>query len=461
MAQKRLEDEYIRLTAPDRQINKYHVSVPAKEKSDFFINNGQSKWGYLFVRVSRHTWARKWCFIHSGFFGSCIIDRHTNPTKQHPNTNAISIESRIRIANTDYEVYADTTETIDRRFCFEITSPSQQQSYILQAETEENMQDWIRIFNKNKNIEPTSRTPSIIIKSKSNPTTALSSSTTATAMTEIVSKSVASSPKIKHTDSSSSFSNISTVSINNNTQADNSLTLSRNITSEGPSIVMVSTTPDTEASLDNSSSLTPLLVWEAARSNNGDSTPNKLPSASWGIPLALVPNMVNLTEDATNILSSSSDVTTTSKSQQQPILPQVIWPAKLASIDIPNMDILGYTEKMNSQNRELRRLFGGVKSEEVVLDAFICCLRKNPSVSDMKEEISNTNPFKTTSAELYGTELNENEVFQQWSQTGIKPPSSFGHAYTGRGFITQDTFWFYSCVLLTCINTVSMSCENK
>lgn len=44
-----------------------------------------------------------------------------------------------------------------------------------------------------------------------------------------------------------------------------------------------------------------------------------------------------------------------------------------------------------------------------------------------------------------GNEAKENE---------IKPPSKFGFAYTGRGFITQDTFWFYSCVLMSCINSV-------
>lgn len=49
-------------------------------------------------------------------------------------------------------------------------------------------------------------------------------------------------------------------------------------------------------------------------------------------------------------------------------LPRVIWPAQPASVQISNVDIDGYPEKMNSQNRELRRLFGGVRAEEVVLD---------------------------------------------------------------------------------------------
>lgn len=49
-------------------------------------------------------------------------------------------------------------------------------------------------------------------------------------------------------------------------------------------------------------------------------------------------------------------------------LPRVVWPAEPASVHIPNVDIDGYPEKMNSQNRELRRLFGGVNADEVVLD---------------------------------------------------------------------------------------------
>lgn len=35
------------------------------------------------------------------------------------------------------------------------------------------------------------------------------------------------------------------------------------------------------------------------------------------------------------------------------------------------------------------------------------------------------------------------------------PLSSFGHSYTGRAFLTQETFWFYSCMMMTCVNTVS------
>jgi hypothetical protein len=202
----------------------------------------------------------------------------------------------------------------------------------------------------------------------------------------------------------------------------------------------VSTTPDTEASLENSSSLTPLLVWEAAC---GSSSNKNLPSASWGIPWSLVPTMINLTQDTNNASNGSATS----------VFPQVIWPAKPAAVDIPKIDINGYTDKMNAHNRELRRLFGGVKPEEVVLDVFGCCLRSKPNdnIKTVKDIEFSKSSLISASADLY-----ESELVNQLSQNGLTPPSDFGYSYTGHGFVTQDTFWFYSSVLMSCINTVAI-----
>lgn len=327
-----------------------------------------SKWGYLFVRVSRHSWSRKWFFIHDGYFGVCQV----NSSGKHK--SSISIEAKICLA--DCQVHAATDA--DRRFCFEVIQPKQQASFILQAETEEIKQDWLRVFDKSKQQEgekvPTSpmsltKSPSLI-RSKSTATTAISSPT-ATTNSDIL-HSNTSTPKIKHTDSTSSFSNLSIISNNNQAYPpinDSSLILSRNYSEEGPSIVMVSTTPDTEATLANSSSLTPLLVWEAARGTSSTSATSintastkQLPAGSWGIPWSLVPTMMNLTQDFHGLDPNAT------KASASVALPRIIWPAKPATVHIPEADIDGYPEKMNSQNRELRRLFGGVKAEEVVLD---------------------------------------------------------------------------------------------
>ncbi|KAK4520326.1 uncharacterized protein ATC70_008459 [Mucor velutinosus] len=452
IARRKLEEEFIRLTAPERDIGKY-VTPLQTEKSDGSMMN--SKWGYLFVRVSRHSWSRKWLFIHDGYLGVCQV----NSSGKH--RSSISIEAKIRLADCQVHAVADA----DRRFCFEVVQPKQQASFVLQAETEEMKQDWLRVFDKNKQFAEGEKAPSspmsltkspTLIRSKSTATTALSSPT-ATTNSDIL-HSNTSSPKIKRTDSSSTFSSMSIISNNHQKYPlinDSSLILSKNCSEEGPSIVMVSTTPDTKASLANSSSLTPLLVWEASRGLGSAPTSSvdiaasakQLPAGSWGIPWSLVPAMMNSTQDFSVLDPNASKAPILAAS-----LPQVIWPAKPASVHIPSVGIDGYPDRMNSQNRELRRLFGGVKPEEIVLDVFVCCLRKQPAVTQYDTDIETAkSTTRSSSADTY-----EKELEHHLTQTGLKPPSDFGYAYTGRGFITQTTFWFYSCVLMTCINSVAV-----
>ncbi|RCI05514.1 SNF1-interacting protein [Rhizopus stolonifer] len=358
LARKRLEDEFIQLTIPDRDIEKY-VPMTTEKKGDRLT---YSTWGYLFIKTSRHSWTRKWFYVHGGYFGSCQADKKT-------------IISEIRVRLTDCKVQASVD--LDRRFCFEVKATNQP-SFILQAETEESMQRWIQVFHQNK-------------------------------------QSIEQTPSVQQ-------HHVQDVTL-----------------LQDASMAMVSTTPDIKATLANSSSLTPLLVWEAAR--GGSCSIQQLPSGSWGIPWSLVPTMVNLTED--NIV------------EKQVNLPQVVWPAKTASVEVPHVDMNGYTDKMNGLNRELRHLFSGVGTDEVVLDVFVCCLRKKPKtlrrdhIKDIQQSKSTLN---SPSADLY-----ENELVHQLVQLdNLSPLSSYGYAYTGRGFITQDTFWFYSCILMTCINSVAI-----
>ncbi|KAF1803955.1 hypothetical protein FB192DRAFT_1277897 [Mucor lusitanicus] len=417
IARRKLEDEFIKLTAPERDIGKY-VTPLQTEKSDGSMMN--SKWGYLFVRVSRHSWTRKWFFIHDGYFGVCQV----NSSGKHK--SSISLEAKIRLAECQVHAAADA----DRRFCFEVVQPKQQASFVLQAETEEIKQDWLRVFDKNKQlVEGEKAAPSSPMSLTKSPALIRSKSTATTALSNNKQKY----PLIN----------------------DSSLTLSKNCSEEGASIVMVSTTPDTEASLANSSSLTPLLVWEASRGAGSSAAAStttsidtatsakQLPAGSWGIPWSLVPAMMNLTQDF-----SVLDPNATKTLAPAAPLPRIVWPAKPASVPIPNVDIDGYPDKMNSQNRELRRLFGGVRAEEVVLDVFVCCLRKQPAVTQYDTDME-------PSADIY-----EKELEHHLTKTGLKPPSDFGYAYSGRGFITQTTFWFYSCVLMTCINSVAVKLKD-
>ncbi|KAI8890658.1 hypothetical protein K501DRAFT_236218 [Backusella circina FSU 941] len=448
IARKRLEDEYINLTAPDHSLTKY-VPPPPVDKNKIDFSN--SKWGYLFVRVSRHNWVRRWVYLHGGYIGKCHID-----TKHKP---SITRESRLRLEDCEISASPDT----DRRFCFEITQAKQQIATVLQAETEVEMQAWISSFNTNKELAmkeksyQSSKSSSgsgkglaalkrfpTIIKSKSNATTSQVSADT------IINSPTKSSPG--NDSSSSIYSSTSNTSMNGSYShliSSASINLSDD---QSPSIVMVSTTPDAEASLSNSSSLTPLLVWEASKIEaNTDSKTNisQLPSSSWGIPLALVPAMSMVPGDEISSYNSASTTKSTLANGAR-----VIWPASPTSIDIPIVEgISGYTEKMGKENQELRCLFGGVDSNEVVLDAFVCCLRQKPQSPtltakdiELSKSVSNT-PI---------VDLYENELVHELTQKGLESPSQYGYAYTGRGFITQESFWFYSCVLMTCINSVAV-----
>lgn len=130
----------------------------------------------------------------------------------------------------------------------------------------------------------------------------------------------------------------------------------------------------------------------------------------------------------------------------------------------------GYTTVLETRNSELRNLFGGVSPSEVVVEgiylkksgfnslcllvtkkreiAFIGSLKKKPTTQEDEKVPSPTTP--TTSADA-----SEQELRAQLAGPAAPPTSEFGYAYTGRVFVTQDTFWFYSCVLMTCVNTVS------
>lgn len=364
IARKRLEDEYIQRIAPDHELVKYTVPTSPTHSQATFIN---SKWGYLFVRVSRHTWYRKWFFLYSGYFGACQVDKQKN---------AVVCESRISVENGSIQPITDS----DRRFCFEVSS--QETSFTLQAETENDLQDWIRVFQANKT--PTRSRPVSVVMDDTN-----------------------------------------------------SL-LTRNLSDEGPSYVAISTTPETGITLSSSSSLTPLLVWEGIRNSSGSRT---LPAGSWGIPWSFVPTMINFTQDA-NIVPPD----TTTKGSAE--FPRVVWPAKTIMAEVPTVDWEGY--ELATDNKELRALFGGVKPEEIVLDAFVCCLRK-PGVDStgIKEIETSQSTLNSPCADMY-----EKEFVHQLKQTDTTPPSNYGYAYTGRCYITQDTFWFYSCVMTTCTHSV-------
>ncbi|KAG1312791.1 hypothetical protein G6F64_002745 [Rhizopus arrhizus] len=84
--------------------------------------------------------------------------------------------------------------------------------------------------------------------------------------------------------------------------------------------------------------------------------------------------------------------------------------------------------------------------------SFIGLLKKKPSKKvDSLPEL----PLSPTTAN-HSTDQLEQELSSQLPINIKEPSSTFGYSYTGKGYITQDTFWFYSCIVLNCVNTVAV-----
>jgi hypothetical protein len=166
-----------------------------------------------------------------------------------------------------------------------------------------------------------------------------------------------------------------------------------------PSIVMLSSSPESDkTSLAQSTSLTPLLVWEASRAslnsestttttasppmspaqpaqsfasamNANPATPMAPTSSSWGIPWALVPSMFQTGGE-------EAEIPPTPNSPHLPSFTdsdghQVVWPTRIDDANVPKVDLVGYPVGLDTRNKELRHLFGGVGANEVVLSGMV------------------------------------------------------------------------------------------
>jgi hypothetical protein len=282
-------------------------------------------------------------------------------------------------------------------------------SFVLQAETEDEMREWMGAFEKSKrlmlqNEQLDLKTPTVsVVENNESSSSAADNSPPRTS--SLTSKS-------KPT---TMLDELPVVTASNTTLTD---TLEDKSASR-PSIVMLSTSPENDQqSLTHSTSLTPLLVWEASRASLGTaSSTNSMPSSpatqsfsaaalsldvalnqshhdnddtsatsntgtapagtinspsntnsSWGIPWALVPSMFQ----SGNNDDIASELPSTSGSPNLPAVTdadghQIIWPTRLDDSNVSRVDLAGYPASLDARNRELRHLFGGVGSHEVVL----------------------------------------------------------------------------------------------
>ncbi|KAI9301593.1 hypothetical protein BJ944DRAFT_252193 [Cunninghamella echinulata] len=546
---KELENEFLNQSQPPRDLEKYiapaFTTVPQSPMANRFsldisetatpdqLNKPYHKWGYLFTKNARGYWTRRWFFLYNGYFGSCLVNA------SHKLKGAISLDERVSVLLSEIKPVSD----IDRRYCFEVVCV-QQAPIIVQAETEDEMKEWISAFDKAKRLAiqnehvPNHTTNNgehqKTIEPKNEPSTVYNNiNTSVTNSSPFLSTANSSQISYSHVDASKSF--VTLTGNNNHVATSNNQPLTSSPTQENqPSIVLLSTSADNDrVSLANSTSLTPLLVWEAARassnqlsspsssqmtstptitiqnSDNGSvekisttnqdndnnnnnnnnnsgekekndnnqlsrrplnltiatksstaasSTTTHTSSTSWGIPWTLVPSMFQSS-------GSSNEPPPTPSTTSTPLLGeldghQVIWPSHHDECQVQKVELNDYTSELELRNKELRQLFGGVAPHEIVLDAFICSLKKIPNknsndTSILKDDdnidwptspIGNGGPLEQIEQELQ-TQLNQS----------VKPPTSqFGYSYTGRAFITQEAFWFYSCVVMSCVNTVAV-----
>ncbi|CEP12823.1 hypothetical protein [Parasitella parasitica] len=500
-----LEKKFLGLVHPARDLEKYSANqtVSNRHSLDYSsvlngANQPSHKWGYLFARGARNYWARRWFFVYDGCFGSCNV----NASGRLKGT--ITMGERVSVLLCDIKPWNDG----DRRYCFEVKC-AHQPPFVLQAETEEEMREWMGVFEKSKRLML--QTEQLLDYKSGAPTTTNTSSSAADVEASTLdiappkSNSTALVAKAKPTTMLDELPAVSTSSPLINSTAESPTTEQQQ---QKPSIVMLSSSAETDQpSLAQSTSLTPLLVWEASRAslNASTSSTTSAPaspatqsfsaaalsldaalvdsdennhstngasllingeangtSSSWGIPWALVPSMFQggSTDDI------ASELPPTPGSPNIPAVTdadghQIIWPTRVDDSNVPKVELSGYPSNLDTRNRELRHLFGGVSPSEVVLTTFIGLLKKKP-LTDQNGQKDLETPTSPTITNNTVVDSSEQEFNSQLPSAIKEPSSSYGYSYTGRGFITQETFWFYSCVLMNCVNTVAIRlCDIK
>ncbi|PKY49153.1 ArfGap-domain-containing protein [Rhizophagus irregularis] len=96
------------------------------------VNSSIAKSGYLFIKGNQRvmqTWTRRYFFILDGQLN--YIDRGGRISKDDDEMESITLRL----------CHIKPVNSTDRRFCFEVISPNR--TYVLQAENQEEMRDWI------------------------------------------------------------------------------------------------------------------------------------------------------------------------------------------------------------------------------------------------------------------------------------------------------------------------------
>ncbi|KAI8380980.1 uncharacterized protein BYT42DRAFT_643857 [Radiomyces spectabilis] len=454
---QRLQEEYLQKKRPRMTIASRRRHSAALFRTNFFGESPpKSHSGYLFLRVSNNLWMRKWCFLHNGYFGmlSTVSDTQCK--------NTIVIDMRLPLSHCSIQ----SPNNSQRRLCFEIqTGP--RSSICLQAETEEELQEWLACFLGNQqqrsksddtlfrdnsfssqksvshatsdqNDPPCPRSPRLV-SSKSKSTTVVSTPTDIPVTLSTSFRSNLSGLSILST--MSGPSSPETMSLN---QAHSDTASVRTIKTRKPS----SRHP---TSLANAPSMTPALLEAAVQVNLDDATfgisktgslssrQDKGISVPWVLPWAIIPNRGHSRRsDSLTLRLRSSSESKTSPSERQPI-----WPTNPPTVSLPPINIEGYASDLESKNREARYYFPEMVPKELVLDVLVACVRRKPTNRTMKAITEHVSADKLDHA-----------VLTQQDIALIRDALPAGYAYSGQLFLTADALYFYSCVVMHSVHSV-------
>ncbi|RKF62225.1 putative PH domain-containing protein C19A8.02 [Erysiphe neolycopersici] len=149
-ARREISEIAVETSKPSREIEDYNISTVAflGSKPSFKSDKKsleKDKWmaekqGWLFLRSitgkpARASWARRWFYVKAGIFGWLAQGAYSG-----------AVEESGRIGVLLCNVKPAVQE--DRRFCFEIKTKNQ--AVLLQAETQQNLMEWLEVFERAK-----------------------------------------------------------------------------------------------------------------------------------------------------------------------------------------------------------------------------------------------------------------------------------------------------------------------
>ncbi|CAO3594773.1 unnamed protein product [Absidia cylindrospora] len=414
-----------------------------------------TKQGYLFSRVvvgkpSRYSWVRRWFFLKDGWFGQYTVST-VNKVK-----GAMTISTRISVNNKcECRVFTD----IDRRFCFEVTGF--ESSFFLQAESEQDMQQWIWAIEKAKVIyekqHPIDNNPATDIMDI--PRALLSPKATASVRKSandnsqlLVSISV-SPPTIPP---STGLPTINTSPLASDYLMNDMSTTSALTTlmiTECNQSAIIPATSDRDGTNYSANGIPEnrLSLSGCNKASVSDSSQQQPPvrrhhstysASSWSVPW-LMSGINALSSNGAELDSSSLNGWILKSSNIQDPGAYVIWPNKV-EMDAPKVTLDNYSEELATGQRELRRYFASVPKEETVLEVFAASLYRQSSKNGV-ESGDNDNDNDNDGMNV-GSYHNEGQNLMYT-----------GNGYSGTIYMTQKRLWFYSCRMMTCVNATVIS----